>query len=34
MDESITDFYAFTKDSFRMEGYQYHPFPFDIPMAI
>ena len=34
MDESITDFYAFTKDSFRMEGYQYHPFDFEIPMAI
>ena len=34
MDESITDFYAFTKDSFRMEGYQYHPFPYKIPMAI
>ena len=34
MDESVTDFYAFTKDSFRMEGYQYHPFPFEIPMAI
>ena len=34
MDESITDFYAFTKDSFRMENYQYHPFDFKIPMAI
>ena len=34
MDESITDFYAFTKDSFRMENYQYHPFDFEIPMAI
>ena len=34
MDESITDFYAFTKDSFTMENYQYHPFDFEIPMAI
>ena len=34
MDESITDFYAFTKDSFRLENYQYHPFDFEIPMAI
>ena len=34
MDESITDFYAFTKNSFQMENYQYHPFDFEIPMAI
>jgi thymidylate synthase len=34
MDESITDFYAFTKDSFRMENYQFHSFDFEIPMAI
>jgi thymidylate synthase len=34
MDESITDFYAFTKDSFKMENYQFHPFDFEIPMAI
>ncbi len=34
MDESITDFYAFTKDSFSMENYQFHPFHFEIPMAI
>ena len=34
MDESITDFYAFTKDSFKVEGYQYHDFNFEIPMAI
>ena len=34
VDESITDFYAFTKDSFRVENYQYHPFDFEIPMAI
>ena len=34
MDESITDFYAFTKDSFSVENYQFHPFNFEIPMAI
>jgi DNA polymerase-1 len=34
MDKSITDFYAFTKDSFKMEGYKFHPFNFEIPMAI
>ena len=34
MDESITDFYAFTKDAFSLENYQYHPFDFEIPMAI
>lgn len=34
IDESITDFYAFTKDSFRLENY--HPLPFheNIPIAI
>lgn len=34
MDENITDFYAFTKNSFAMEDYQYHPFDHAIPMAI
>ena len=34
MDKSITDFYQFTKDSFKMENYQFHPFDFEIPMAI
>ena len=34
VDESIKDFYAFTKDSFKMENYQFHPFEFEIPMAI
>ena len=34
LDESITDFYAFTKDSFQVEDYQFHPFEFEIPMAI
>jgi len=34
LDESITDFYQFTKNSFQVEDYQYHPFDFEIPMAI
>jgi thymidylate synthase len=34
LDDSITDFYAFTKDSFKVEDYQFHPFEFEIPMAI
>ena len=34
IDESITDFYAFTKNSFSMENYKFHEFKFDIPMAI
>ena len=34
MDKSIDDFYAFTKDSFKMEDYKFHPFDFEIPMAI
>ena len=34
VDPSVTDFYAFTKDSFKMENYKFHEFNFDIPMAI
>ena len=34
LDKSINDFYAFTKNSFTVEDYQYHPFDFEIPMAI
>ncbi len=34
LDPGITDFYQFTKDSFKVENYQYHPFNFEIPMAI
>ena len=34
VDPSVTDFYAFTKDSFSLEGYRYHDFPYTIPMAI
>ena len=34
LDPSVTDFYQFTKNSFRVENYQFHPFDFEIPMAI
>ncbi len=34
VDRSITDFYQFTKDSFSLENYQYHPFEERIPVAI
>ncbi|MBQ7545570.1 MAG: thymidylate synthase [Clostridia bacterium] len=34
MDKSITNFYDFTPDSFRLEGYQYNAFDHKIPVAI
>lgn len=34
LDPSVSDFYQFTKDSFKVEDYQFHPFDFEIPMAI
>jgi thymidylate synthase len=34
MDSSITDFYQFTRDSFRLEGYEYAPFEDKIPVAV
>ena len=34
MDESISDFYAFTKDSFRLDGYQYTQLETPIPVAV
>ena len=34
MDKSITNFYDFTTDSFRLENYQFHPFDHKIPVAI
>ena len=34
IDRSVTDFYAFTKDSFSLSNYQYHPFEDKIPVAI
>ncbi|MBR6785857.1 MAG: thymidylate synthase [Clostridia bacterium] len=34
LDKSITDFYSFTKDSFKIENYQFHEFTEKIPVAI
>jgi len=34
MDPEITDFYAFTKNSFRLEGYQAHELEGKIPVAV
>lgn len=34
IDPSVTDFYDFTKDSFTLEGYQYHTLEEAIPVAI
>ena len=34
IDKSVTDFYAFTKDSFRMVDYQCNKFDHEIPIAI
>ena len=34
LDKSITDFYAFTKESFTVENYQFHEFNEKIPVAV
>ena len=34
VDPSVKDFYAFTRDSFKVEGYDPHPFTDKIPVAI
>lgn len=34
LDKSITDFYSFTKDSFKIENYKFHEFSEKIPVAI
>ena len=34
MDPEVKDFYAFTRDSFRMEGYEYSDFSGKIPVAV
>ncbi len=34
LDSTITDFYAFTKNSFAMEGYQYHELEGKIEVAV
>ena len=34
LDPAVTDFYAFTKDSVKLEGYQAHPLDAKIPVAV
>ena len=34
MDPAVDDFYSFTKDSFRLEGYRFHPLDTPIPVAV
>ena len=34
LDPSVTDFYSFTKNSFRVEDYKFHDFPWPIPLAV
>ena len=34
LDPSVTDFYDFTPDSVKLEGYQSHPVPGKIPVAV
>ena len=34
VDPSVTDFYAFTRDSFSVEGYEYSEFKGSIPVAV
>jgi len=34
IDPDVKDFYAFTRDSFRMEGYEYSDFSGKIPVAV
>ena len=34
LDPSVRDFYAFTKDSFTVEGYRWHEFNEKIPVAV
>ena len=34
LDKTVTDFYAFTPDSVRLEGYKAHPLEDKIPVAV
>ena len=34
VDPAVTDFYQFTRDSFKLEDYQFQPFSDKIPVAI
>ena len=34
LDPDVKDFYQFTRDSFKLEGYEFHPFTAKIPVAV
>ena len=34
LDPDVKDFYKFTRDSFTVEGYEFHPFTAKIPVAV
>jgi thymidylate synthase len=34
IDKSVTDFYEFNRNSFKLEGYEYHELDDEIPVAI
>ena len=34
IDPDVKDFYAFTRDSFKIEGYEYSDFNGKIPVAV
>ncbi len=34
LDSEVKDFYEFTRDSFKLEGYEFHPFTATIPVAV
>ncbi len=34
LDPEVKDFYSFTRDSFTLEGYEFHPFTAKIPVAV
>ena len=34
IDPTVDDFYKFTRDSFRVEGYEYSDFSHKIPVAV
>ena len=34
IDKSVTDFYAFTRDSFNLENYEFCEFDGEIPVAV
>ena len=34
LDPAVTNFYAFTPDSIRLENYQFSPFEDKIPIAV